>query len=476
MHDFRSDKPYELVRGHLTPEAGQDSILPGQELLNSSLQTRNSSEEKWWRGVINSYGSDYVHVSFNSTLKGWHYVWRSHRYSSHTRHCFRVYTCSSTDVSSVFVHDIFSSPSFALHLRSKNSARSNPEAPSVAKTTTKRKINEADIACNTSISYKPNEPTLLEHIENRTLDRIHDLLQAVWSSPAKFRSGPDVIGLDDKLFETLQRIFESFVTILGSHRILNPMALRWINQRDRFIQICMEELKLNEMEYRPGVIDATYLEGQSAPSIFNEIRQVYRDNLRVVLAMENVSINAMYFPMKVASTAGIIDLDPCHPPSITIATLVFSRLNGESAHFDPSIYSSGLSGFASESHFAVYARDLLQFRRVCHQSMMVTLMGKCLSNPSGTEQHPFTVLIDFSGNWINASLGDESELKQIKIPGVLGALLGEFHARMALRSFNKLYIAVTKDRLLLVALEGARLEFILDSQEVRSSGYFFSRF
>lgn len=343
------------------------------------------SKDQWLKGIEIDRSSNFVRACFNSTFKGWKYIWRSHRYSSHVAHCFRVHACILKSTTLV-VQDIYSSPSFELYSRSKKNDQLLTPKLSGEDQSINRSQSELNPRSNFKAviqEYEPEEPMLPEHIENRTLDRICDLLDSDWSSSEIFETAlPDLLqghGFQGKSLEYLENFVQGLVNALDSSHILKPVAVRWLNNREQFNRLCQDELK-SPTDSTTFPVDATYVEGLSTPSIFSEIRQVYRDNLRVALAVENVSTNAMYFPMKVASTAGKIALDLCHPPSIATATIVFSRLYGESTKFDPSIYSSGLSKFASETHFSLYASDLLQFRRVCHQSLIVSLMGKCLSN------------------------------------------------------------------------------------------------
>jgi len=453
----------------------------------------DESQELWLRGSLEFDGAGCLEVNFNEEFKGWKYKWRSHRYVSDILHCFRVYACSLNSPSSATICDIFSSPSFALHSRMKRGLKTHKktderiELPGNNRKRSRedkideimdsevlgynrkrasdepigtKKFDEKSVFETGNMGYTPNEPMISEHIENRTLDRIHNLFETGWSSQDKFKLATV---LTVKVLRTLERVFELCVTIVGSHSVLNSIAHHWLNRREEFSRAYMEELKFNKDSMY--LLDTTYNAGEESPCIFREIRQVHRNNMKVVLAMESISVVSMYAPMKAASLAGLIPLDPCHPPTASTASRVFSRLNGDAAPFDPSIYSAGLTTFNSVSEFCTYARDLFQFRRLCHQSIIISLMERLLSSQQNDQD---SICSPLNGSWVNGSLGETSEFKLVQIPGVLGALLGPFVAAMVLRSFSRMDVEIKNQNIILSGPDGARLDFRIDSQPVSS--------
>jgi len=161
--------------------------------------------------------------------------------------------------------------------------------------------------------YEPSEPMTIETIENRTLDRIQDLFE---SGQERFETLKSILiksSMDPEIVNILERISETYMALVRCSSFMDSIITRWSNVSQDFYQFCAEELLLNDDQ------DATFSNGSS---IFSEVRQGYRDTIRTVLAMENVSIDTLYLPMKVSSTSGLNSLGSCHPPSTSGAISV----------------------------------------------------------------------------------------------------------------------------------------------------------
>ena len=465
-----------VPRAHISPENSEDiPKLNGEvslDLFDTNEITSLSPSNEWMKGVaLQESNKDIAVVAFNSRLKGWQYGWRSHRYTSNIGHCFRVYTCV-LKAESIHIHSVLKSPPFSLYSRAANSVSQHQESNAEVKVTGATKhhsLSENTTSCKKQFGVHSQAPesTNWEHVENRTLDRIHDLFEAGGEAWPRLKILLMSKGIDDEIIETLENIYERYVLMFRGDATIDICVTKWSQNPNLFNEICVDELLLWQTPSDPSVKDATYIEGYSTPSVYSEIRQAYRDKLRV--SLDGVSINSLCLPMKIASEAGLIPLDPCHPPSTSIASCIYSRLYGEVAEFNPAVYSTGLSKFSSALEYLNYNRDLLQFRRKTHQVIVFSRMEyqhRCRME-SLEESDILDTRIDFRGNWVNEAYAETSN---VMFPGVIGKLLGEFGAIQIMTHYSKLKIRMNKLKFLATTMtECAKLDYTLDAQVVSFS-------
>jgi len=456
-------------RGHISVEKSIKNPKVNDDLpLNAfQIKTNECPAEDWVMGKVTNTIEDskpgfyQAEIKFNADMKSWMYSWRSHRYSSNLGHCFQFYACI-LNPDSLSIHHVFKSSVFGVHSRAIKPAASPPlfDAPR-----TKRKEAIPTQICKrqVAVGYQPTEPTTPEYIENRTLDRMHDLVESGLNFE-RFRATLVADGLESGIADGLQRIVDRYMTLLRCTSSVNSMISRLANHPEYFKELCCEELQFYQhSQYDATMVDADYVEGHSAASVFGKLRQSYRDNLRVVLSLEDTPIHSMIEAMTCASLAGLIPLDPCHPPSTTVASCIRDRLYGKSYSFNPTTYSTGLSKFSSETSFLAYARDLMQFRRLSHHSIALARIQSIQREDTSDNTSSY-----ISGRWVNEALGTNSDA--MKVPGLHGHLLGAFGSQLTMKIYSNVEVIFDGSRLIAKTSESlAQMDILLDALSVSRS-------
>jgi len=415
--------------GRVTLLDSSNQLSVGQVIRKSYFEEKESSPERpsneCVRGKVISIAGDEITVVFSPHSLGWNYSWKSHKRTSLTSHCFKVFCCYLRN-GLLRVQQIYCSPSFVVYSRN---------APGIQTESAIKKYPREES------EYLISQGASASHATMRTLDRLHLYFISVEDIYAFLsQSGLDAQEtFNQNLIERLEKVKENFVSIMRDNRETEDCIAKWLSSDlppGSLKEKCRVELDTpflwsEMMEDEPfDEINGT------ETSIFSDFRQIYRNKTRLALGFENEEVSNFQELMCDMSAKGFFPMDPFRPPSSDVALMVRTQLHSSYVDSD---YSIDLATFKDRSSHEAYAHDLLLLRRLTYQSIVYSRMHA--SQPECRKPAPAAdPRIDMSGVWVDGDLANEINPN---FPGLLGCVLSSTTSKALKQLYSRMHIEMT---------------------------------